>query len=86
MNHKDIKSEVITQLKNEGLKILMKSVLRSPGVQTKQLSAELDRPVKTIGCQIKILVDNKAGEVEKPVAIILQSKGSTRFEAVDCSG
>ncbi|MCK5198079.1 MAG: winged helix-turn-helix transcriptional regulator [Spirochaetales bacterium] len=42
---------------NEGLKSLLGTIQKKPGIQAKLLSVTIDRPVKTIERQIKVLID-----------------------------
>ena len=44
---------------SEGLKTLLETIRQTPSIQAKQLSVELERPVKTIERQIKTLTDKK---------------------------
>ena len=44
---------------SEGLKILMKEIQQTSGIQAKELSIKLERPVKTVERQIKTLTDKK---------------------------
>ena len=42
---------------SEGLKLLLQSILHSPGIQAKDLNIALDRPIKTIERQIRVLTE-----------------------------
>ena len=52
-------SEGLGEGLNEGLRVLLEKIRKVPGVQAKELSAELERPIKTIERQIKSLTDKK---------------------------
>lgn len=44
---------------NEGLKLVLEAIRQTPGIQAKELSVELERPVKTVERQVKTLIDKK---------------------------
>ncbi len=44
---------------NEGLKILHLAIQKNPGIKAKELTINLNRPIKTIERQIKALIEKK---------------------------
>ena len=50
-------NEGLSEGLSEGLKLLLQSILHSPGIQAKDLNIALDRPIKTIERQIRVLTE-----------------------------
>ncbi len=54
---KIVEKSSLTEGLNEGLKSVLSIIIENPGIQTKQISVILNRPIKTLERQIKILTE-----------------------------